>query len=231
MGSRWMMAATAACASLLLAACVPGLSDDAGLYFGRNDGSVPMAERQTVEVYISDTAPRYAGIIEDVAREAGGVLGTDGDSRYGGCTTQDDADVDIAWEALYVALIDYEDLRRIVWEGAQRNGFAYSATPDYSGKYNSRSVAVGDEDGNLVIFTHIEGRGFVNIGFYGSSHFGVWGWCSKRPGDCGQCRGTTTEHRSSPRAPHQPKLARNSGTRTLCSTPKTLQFQRCDFNV
>ena len=43
---------------------------------------------------------------------------------------------------------------------------------------------------------------------------------SKRPGDRGQCRGTTTEHRSSPWAPHQPKLARNSGTRTLCSAPK-----------
>ena len=61
--------------------------------------------------------------------------------------------------------------------------------------------------------------------FCGSSHFGVWGWCSKRPGDCGQCRGTTTEHRSSPREPHQPKLARNSDTRTLCSTPK-----RCNSN-
>ena len=59
----------------------------------------------------------------------------------------------------------------------------------------------------------------------GSSHFGVWGWCSKRPGDHGQCRGTTTEHRSSPREPHQPKLARNSDTRTLCSTPK-----RCNSN-
>ena len=60
---------------------------------------------------------------------------------------------------------------------------------------------------------------------FGSSHFGVWGWCSKRPGDCGQYRGTTTEHRSSPREPHQPKLARNSDTRTLCSTPK-----RCNSN-
>ena len=60
---------------------------------------------------------------------------------------------------------------------------------------------------------------------FGSSHFGVWGWCSKRPGDHGQCRGTTTEHRSSPREPHQPKLARNSDTRTLCSTPK-----RCNSN-
>ena len=125
-----------------------------------------MAERQTVEVYISDTAPRYAGIVEDVAREAGGVLGVAGDSRYGGCATQDEADVDIAWAALYVALIDYEDLRRIVWEGAQRNGFAYSATPDYSGKNNRRSVAVGDEDGNLVVFTHLEGSGFINISFH-----------------------------------------------------------------
>ncbi len=52
--------------------------------------------------------------------------------------------------------------------------------------------------------------------------FALWGvgWCSKRPGDCGQCRGTTTEHRSSPRAPHQPKLARNSDTRSFCSTRK-----------
>ena len=61
--------------------------------------------------------------------------------------------------------------------------------------------------------------------FTGSSHFGVWGWCSKRPGDCGQCRGTTTEHRSSPWVPLQPKLARNSDTQTLCSTPK-----RCNSN-
>ena len=62
-------------------------------------------------------------------------------------------------------------------------------------------------------------------GFRGSSHCGVWGWCSKRPGDRGQCRGTTTEHRSSPWAPHQPKLACNSGARTFCSTRK-----RCNSN-
>ena len=47
----------------------------------------------------------------------------------------------------------------------------------------------------------------------------------KRPGDRGQCRGTTTEHRSSPWAPHQPKLACNSGARTFCSTRK-----RCNSN-
>ena len=64
-----------------------------------------------------------------------------------------------------------------------------------------------------------------NEAFTGSSHCGVWGWCSKRPGDRGQCRGTTTEHRSSPWAPHQPKLACNSGTRTFCSARK-----RCNSN-
>ena len=64
-----------------------------------------------------------------------------------------------------------------------------------------------------------------NSGFTGSSHCGVWGWWSKRPGGRGQCRGTTTEHRSSPWAPHQPKLACNSGTRTFCSARK-----RCNSN-
>ena len=54
---------------------------------------------------------------------------------------------------------------------------------------------------------------------------GCGGGVRSVPGDCGQCRGTTTEHRSSPREPHQPKLARNSDTRTLCSTPK-----RCNSN-
>ena len=45
------------------------------------------------------------------------------------------------------------------------------------------------------------------------------------PGDRGQCRGTTTEHRSSPWAPHQPKLACNLGARPFCSTRK-----RCNPN-
>ena len=60
---------------------------------------------------------------------------------------------------------------------------------------------------------------------WGSSHCGVWGWWSKRAGGRGQCRGTTIEHRSSPWAPHQPKLACNSGTRTFCSARK-----RCNSN-
>ena len=48
---------------------------------------------------------------------------------------------------------------------------------------------------------------------------------SKRPGDRGQCHGPTSAHRSSPRAPHHPKVACNSGDRTFSSTPK-----RCNSN-
>ena len=48
---------------------------------------------------------------------------------------------------------------------------------------------------------------------------------SKRPGDRGQRRGPTSAHRSSPRAPHHPKVACNSGARTFSSTPK-----RCNSN-
>ena len=160
------MAATAACASLLLAACVPGLSDDAGLYFGRGSGSIPISEGQTTEVHIRDTLPRYLGIIEEVVVESGGVLGVSGKNRIDGCLTKDTTDMDIDWMMMVIPAIGYEDLRRMVVEGAQRNGFAYSATPDYSGKNNRRSVAVGDEDGNLVVFTHLEGSGFINISFH-----------------------------------------------------------------
>ena len=166
MSSRWTMAATAACASLLLAACVPGLSDDAELYFGRGSGSIPISEGQTTEVHIRDTLPRYLGIIEEVVVESGGVVGMNGKNRIDGCVTKDATDMDIYWTSMVIPAIDYEDLRRMVVEGAQRNGFAYSATPDYSGKNNRRSVAVGDEDGNLVVFTHLEGRGFINISFH-----------------------------------------------------------------
>ena len=166
MSSRWKMAATAACASLLLAACVPGLSDDAELYFGRGSGSIPISEGQTTEVHIRDTLPRYLGIIEEVVVESGGVVGMNGKNRIDGCVTKDATDMDIYWTSMVIPAIDYEDLRRMVVEGAQRNGFAYSATPDYSGKNNRRSVAVGDEDGNLVVFTHLEGRGFINISFH-----------------------------------------------------------------
>ena len=75
------------------------------------------------------------------------------------------------------------------------------------------------------MFAKCERRRHCRAPISGSSHCGVWGWCSKRPGGRGQCRGTTTEHRSSPWAPHQPKLACNSGARTFCSTRK-----RCNSN-
>ena len=60
----------AACASLLLAACVPGLSDDGSQYFGRGDEGESNSERQTMEVFIVETVPRSIRIVEDVAVEA-----------------------------------------------------------------------------------------------------------------------------------------------------------------
>lgn len=75
----------AACASLVLAACIPSLPDDAELYFGRSSGSIPISEGQTTEVHIRDTLPRYLGIIEEVVVESGGVLGVSGKNRVDGC--------------------------------------------------------------------------------------------------------------------------------------------------
>ena len=85
MSSRWVMAATAACASLVLAACIPSPPDDADAYFGDNEGNAPMSERQTVEAYLKETLPRYADIVEDVAMEAGGTVGTAEESRSSAC--------------------------------------------------------------------------------------------------------------------------------------------------
>ena len=144
MGSRWVTAASAACASLLMAACVPGLSDDAELYFGRSSGSIPISEGQTTEVHIRDSLPRYLGIIEEVVVESGGVLGVSGKSRVDGCATKGTTAMDIQWMVMVIPAIDYEDLRRMVVEGAQRNGFAYSWDPVRRDKLNSRTVAVGD---------------------------------------------------------------------------------------
>ena len=46
-----------------------------------------------------------------------------------------------------------------------------------------------------------------------------------RPGHHEERVGPTTEHRNSIHAPHNPKLARNSGARTFCDAPK-----RCNSN-
>ena len=156
----------AACASLLLAACIPSPPDDAELYFGRSSGSIPISEGQTTEVHIRDTLPRYLGIIEEVVVESGGVLGVGGKNRVDGCATEDTTDVDIHWMVMVVPAIDYEDLRRVVVEGALRNGFGYSWDPVRRDKLNSRTVAVGDGYGNSLIFYHHEAQDRIVISLY-----------------------------------------------------------------
>lgn len=171
MSSRWMTAATAACTSLLLAACIPGLSDDAGLYFGRGSGSIPISEGQTTEVHVRDTLPRYLGIIEEVVVESGGVLGVSGENRVDSCLTKDTTDMDIHWMMMVIPAIDYEDLRRMVVEGAQRNGFAYSWDPVRRDKLKSRTVTVGDEYGNSLSFYHHEAKDGIVISLYSGCMF------------------------------------------------------------
>ena len=158
-------------ASCLLAACVPGLSDDAGLYFGRGSGSIPISEGQTTEVHIRDTLPRYLGIIEEVVVESGGVLGVSGKNRVDGCATTDTTDMEIQWMTMYIPAIDYEDLRRIVVEGAQRNGFGYSWDPVRRDKLNLRTVTVGDGYGNSLSFYHHEALDRVIIDLYSGCMF------------------------------------------------------------
>ena len=161
----------AACASLLLSACIPSLPDDAELYFGRSSGSIPISERQTTEVHIRDTLPRYLGIIEEVVVESGGVLGVSGKNRVDGCPTEDTSDMDIQWMTMYIPAIDYEDLRRIVVEGAQRNGFGYSWDPVRKNKLNLRTVTVGDGYGNSLSFYHHEALDRVTIDLYSGCMF------------------------------------------------------------
>ena len=157
--------------SCLMAACVPGLSDDAGLYFGRSSGSIPISERQTTEVHIRDTLPRYLGIIEEVVVESGGVLGVSGKSRVDGCATKGTTAMDIQWMVMVIPAIDYEDLRRMVVEGAQRNGFAYSWDPVRRDKLNSRTVTVGDGYGNKLSFYHHEDKDSIVISLYSGCMF------------------------------------------------------------
>lgn len=153
-------------AALLLAACIPSPPDDAELYFGRGSGSIPISEGQTTEVHIRDTLPRYLGIIEEVVVESGGVLGVGGKNRVDGCLTTDTTDIDIHWDSMVIPAIDYEDLRRMVVEGAQRNGFGYSWDPVRRDKLNSRTVAVGDGYGNSLIFYHHEAQNRIVISLY-----------------------------------------------------------------
>ena len=157
--------------SCLLAACVPGLSDDADLYFGRGSGSIPISEGQTAEVHIRDTLPRYLGIIEEVVVKSGGAVAMDGKNRVDGCLTEDATDMDIHWDSMVIPAIDYEDLRRMVVEGAQRNGFAYSWDPVRRDKLNSRTVTVGDGYGNKLSFYHHEAKDSIVISLYSGCMF------------------------------------------------------------
>ena len=171
MNKKVLSCLSALSVSWLLAACVPGLSDDAGLYFGRSSGSIPLSEGQTTEVHIRDTLPRYLGIIEEVVVESGGVLGVSGENRVDGCPTEDTTDMDIQWMTMYIPAIDYEDLRRMVVEGAQRNGFAYSWDPVRRDKLNSRTVTVGDGYGNKLSFYHHEAKDSIVISLYSGCMF------------------------------------------------------------
>lgn len=145
----------AACASLLLAACVPGLSDDGSLYFGRGDEGESNSERQTMEIFIDETVPRYMSIVEDVAVEAGGTLGV-GEKPYVWSCGPTSNGFAIRLARYYIPLIDFDDLRRVVADGAQRYGFSYSTDPVPQDKDKKRSVDVGDQDGNVLSFHHLE---------------------------------------------------------------------------
>ena len=162
---------SSACVSLVLAACIPSPPDDAELYFGRGSGSIPISEGQTTEVHIRDTLPRYLGIIEEVVVESGGAVEVGGKNRVDGCLTTDTTDMDIDWIMMVIPAINYEDLRRIVVEGAQRNGFGYSWDPVRRDKLNSRTVAVGDGYGNSLIFYHHEAQDRIIISLYSGCMF------------------------------------------------------------
>ena len=145
----------AACTSLLLAACVPGLSNDASQYFGRGDEGESNSERQTMEAFIDETVPRYMSIVEDVAVEAGGTLGVGEEPYVWSCGPTSNG-FEIRLARYYMPLIDFDDLRRVVADGAQRYGFSYSTDPVPQGKDKRRSVDVGDQDGNVLRFHHLE---------------------------------------------------------------------------
>ena len=142
----------AACSSLLLAACFPELPDSVPY---PDSGSVPVTERQTLEAFVSGTMPRYMSIIEEVAMESGGVIADVGHSESWACRSAVNG-YEISAVRFNIPLIDYEDLRRIVGDAAQRYGYSYSTDPVPRDKENMRSVGLGDQDGNSLIFDHFE---------------------------------------------------------------------------
>ena len=137
---------SSACVSLLLTACVPGLFDDGSLYFGRGDEGESNSERQTMEVFIDETVPRYMSIVEDVAVAAGGTLGV-GEKPYVWSCGPTSNGFEIRLARYYIPLIDFDDLSWVVADGAQRYGFSYSTDPV------PRDM---DQDGNVLSFHHLE---------------------------------------------------------------------------
>ena len=115
-----------------------------------------MSERQTVEAYLKETLPRYVDIVEDVAMEAGGTVGTAEESRSSACGEQGDNLYRISFGRVFIPLIEFEDLRQVVWEGAQRNGFDYSSDPEPVDKLKKRRVQVTDSDGSSIEFLHFD---------------------------------------------------------------------------
>lgn len=146
---------SSACASLLLAGCVPGLVDDGSRYFGRGDEGESNSERQTMEAFIDETVPRYMSIVEDVAVEAGGTLGVGEQPAISGCGPTSNG-FEVRSARYYIPLIDFEDLRRVAADGAQRYGFSYSTETVPQDKDKRRSVVLGDQDGNALRFHHYE---------------------------------------------------------------------------
>ena len=79
--------------------------------------------------------------------------------------------MDIDWMMMVIPAIDYEDLRRMVVEGAQRNGFGYSWDPVRRDRLNSRTVTVGDGYGNNLSFYHHEAKDSIVISLYSGCMF------------------------------------------------------------
>ena len=153
MSRKWLVALLGAgSASLLLSGCILGLPDAAPY---PDSGSVPVAERQTLEAFVSDVMPRYMSIIEEVAMESGGVIADVGHSETRPCRSEVNG-YEIRAVRFNLPLIEYEDMRRIVGEAAQRYGYLYTSDPVPRDERHMRSVGLSDQDGNSLLFDHFE---------------------------------------------------------------------------
>ena len=97
----------------------------------------------------------YMSIIEEVAMESGGVIADVGHSESWACRSAFNG-YEISAVRFNIPLIDYEDLRRIVGEAAQRYGYLYTSDPVPRDERHMRSVGLSDQDGNSLLFDHFE---------------------------------------------------------------------------